>query len=154
MVLLLFHSYPCPDVCILWFNQSVETISGCVVFIGLVSVIFPWFSMLSLITILAMTLCCAQLLSRVQLFATPWTVAHQAPLSMGILQARILEWVAMPFSRAPSQPRDRTQVSCIEGGFLTVWATRKQVIKVVTPWVMGFQCSTQFLNTCFMPILC
>ena len=28
--------------------------------------------------------------------ATPWTVAHQAPLSMGILQARILEWVACP----------------------------------------------------------
>ena len=32
-------------------------------------------------------------------FVTPWTVAHQAPLSMGILQARILEWVAFPFSR-------------------------------------------------------
>ena len=31
--------------------------------------------------------------------ATPWTIAHQAPLSMGILQARILEWVAMPSSR-------------------------------------------------------
>ena len=31
--------------------------------------------------------------------ATPSTVAHQAPLSTGILQARILEWVAMPFSR-------------------------------------------------------
>ena len=30
---------------------------------------------------------------------TPWTVAHQAPLSMGILQARILEWVAIPSSR-------------------------------------------------------
>ena len=30
---------------------------------------------------------------------TPWTVAHQAPLSMGILQARILEWVAISFSR-------------------------------------------------------
>ena len=37
-------------------------------------------------------------LSRVQLFETPWTVTHQASLSMGILQARILEWVAMPFS--------------------------------------------------------
>ena len=36
----------------------------------------------------------------VQLFATPWTVAHQAPLFMGILQARILEWVAIPFSIA------------------------------------------------------
>ena len=38
-------------------------------------------------------------LSRVQLFATPRTVARQAPLSVGILQARILEWVAMPSSR-------------------------------------------------------
>ena len=43
----------------------------------------------------------------------------------GILQARILEWVAVPFSRASSQPRDRTQVSYIEGGFFTSWATRE-----------------------------
>ena len=35
----------------------------------------------------------------------------------GILQARVLEWVAIPFSRASSQPRDPTQVSCIAGGF-------------------------------------
>ena len=32
-------------------------------------------------------------------FVTPWTVSHQAPLSMGILKARILEWVAMPSFR-------------------------------------------------------
>ena len=56
---------------------------------------------------------------------TPWTVAYQAPLSMGILQARILEWVAMPSSRGSSQPRGRTQVSCIAGGFFTIWATRE-----------------------------
>ena len=37
----------------------------------------------------------------------------------GILQARILEWVAIPFSRRSSQPRDQTQVSCIAGGVLT-----------------------------------
>ena len=37
----------------------------------------------------------------------------------GILQARILEWVAIPFSRGSSQARDRTQVSCIAGGFFT-----------------------------------
>ena len=37
----------------------------------------------------------------------------------GILQARILEWVAFPFSRESFQPRDRTQVSRIAGGFLT-----------------------------------
>ena len=43
----------------------------------------------------------------------------------GILQARILEWVAFPFSRGSSQPRDRTQVSCIVGEFFTSWATRE-----------------------------
>ena len=37
--------------------------------------------------------------------ATPWTAACQAPLSMGILQARILEWVAISFSRRSFQPR-------------------------------------------------
>ena len=41
----------------------------------------------------------------------------------GILQARILEWVAMPFCRGSSQPRDQTQVSCTAGKFFTVWAT-------------------------------
>ena len=37
----------------------------------------------------------------------------------GILQARILEWVAIHFSRGSPRPRDRTQVSCIEGRFFT-----------------------------------
>ena len=37
--------------------------------------------------------------SHVRLLATPWTIAFQASLSMGIYQARILEWVAMPSSR-------------------------------------------------------
>ena len=59
------------------------------------------------------------------LFVTPWTVARQAPLSMGILQARILEWVAMPSSRGSTRPRDQTQFFCIAGGFFTVWATRE-----------------------------
>ena len=54
-----------------------------------------------------------------------WTVAHQHPLSIGIFQARILECAAMHFSRGSSQPRNQTQVSCIAGGFFTVWATRK-----------------------------
>ena len=44
----------------------------------------------------------------------------------GILQARILEWVAFPFSRESSQPRDWTQVSHIAGSwFFTSWATRE-----------------------------
>ena len=43
----------------------------------------------------------------------------------GILQATILEWVAFPFSRGSSQPRNGTQVSRIEGIFFTSWATRE-----------------------------
>ena len=43
----------------------------------------------------------------------------------GILQARIRECVAFPFSRGPSQPRDWTQVSHIAGRFFTSWATRE-----------------------------
>ena len=68
---------------------------------------------------------CASSLSPVLPFVTPWIVAHQAPLSMGILKARILEWIAMPSSRGSSQPRDWTQVSCITGRFFTSWATRE-----------------------------
>ena len=52
--------------------------------------------------------------NRVGLCATIWASARQAALSMGILQATILEWVAMPSSR------DRTQVSCIAGRSFTV----------------------------------
>ena len=43
----------------------------------------------------------------------------------GILQAKILEWVAVPFSRGSSQPRNRTQVSCVAGRFFTNWAIRE-----------------------------
>ena len=44
----------------------------------------------------------------------------------GILQARILEWVAFPFSRGASQPRDQTQVSCLAGGFFISLATKRK----------------------------
>ena len=59
------------------------------------------------------SLCC------VPLFATPWTVDHEIPHN------RILEWVAFPFPRGSSQPRDGTQVSHIAGGFFTGWVTRE-----------------------------
>ena len=49
----------------------------------------------------------------------PRTVAHQAPPSVGILQARILEWATIPFSRGSSWPRNATWVSCIAGRFFT-----------------------------------
>ena len=56
-------------------------------------------------------------LSRVRLFVTPWTVAYWAPLSLGILRARILEWFAMTSFEGSSHPRNQTQVSRIPDGF-------------------------------------
>ena len=55
------------------------------------------------------------------------TLCNRLPGSSvhGIFQARILEWVAIPFSRGSSQARDKTQVSCIAGRFFTIWATRE-----------------------------
>ena len=72
---------------------------------------------------------CAYLCSCVQLFVAPWTVACWAPLSMRILQVRILEWVAMPSFRGSFQRRDRTQVSHLTGGFFIIWATREAKLK-------------------------
>ena len=77
-------------------------------------------------------LCCSESLCHVWFFATPWTVACQAPLSMEILQARRLEWVAIPSSRGSSQPKDWTQVSLVAGRFFTVWANRDWISDVNT----------------------
>ena len=67
-----------------------------------------------------------------QLLVGEWvTIAQSCPTLCdrmdytvyGILQARILEWVAFPFSRGSFQPREWTQVSRIAGGYFTSWAT-------------------------------
>ena len=58
----------------------------------------------------------------VKLIVTPTDSSSSAH---GIFQARILEWVAISFSRGLSPPRDWTHVSCIVGGFFTHWAIRE-----------------------------
>ena len=58
----------------------------------------------------------------------------------GILQAGILEWVAFPFSRESSQPRDQTQVSHIAGRFFTSWATREaQRLSIIIMVIFKYQ---------------
>ena len=66
--------------------------------------------------------CVPSRFSHAQLFATLWTVAHQAPLSMGLSRQRILEWVAMPSSRGSSWLKAWTHIacgSCIVGRFFS-----------------------------------
>ena len=64
-------------------------------------------------------------LNCVWLLMTPWTVYLRGSSVQGILQARIMEWIAVPFSRISPWPRDQTGVSCIAGEFFTSWATRE-----------------------------
>ena len=79
---------------------------------------------LNIETYLCITLLLAflKLLGHVRLFVTPCPPGSSVH---GITQARILELVAIPFSRRSSQPRDQTQASRITDGFLTIWATRE-----------------------------
>ena len=57
-----------------------------------------------------------------------------------ILQARILEWVAIPFTRGHSQTKNQTRVSCIEGGFLINWAIREVIVLSFLPTQMYSSC--------------
>ena len=79
-------------------------------------------------------------LSCVQLFVTLWTVAHQAPLSMGILQARILEWVDIPFSGGSYQPRDRTLSPSLEADSLLSEPPGKTLICLPLKRALGLYC--------------
>ena len=80
---------------------------------------------------LAFTLCCRLGSQFCPTLCDPWAVAYQAPLSMGILQAGILEWVAISSPRGSSQPRDWTQVLRITGEFFTIWVTGKPIYSIL-----------------------
>ena len=65
------------------------------------------------------------MLSCVWFFAAPWTVARQAPLSMGFSRQEYQNRLPCSPPGASSRARDRTQVSCITGRFFITWATRE-----------------------------
>ena len=79
--------------------------------------------------------CVCMYVSRLVMSNSLWS--HARNLSdysvHGILQAKILEWVAIPFSRGSSWPRDGTQVSCI--AFCTIWASREACREVHLPLI-------------------
>ena len=55
----------------------------------------------------------------------------------GILQARILEWLPIPFSRRSSQSRDWTRISCTAGRFFTIWATREAFGYIIRDYLIS-----------------
>ena len=86
-----------------------------------------------------MLVCMLNRFGHAPLFATLWTKAQQAPPAHGILQARILEWVAIFFFRGSSGPRDQSHisyVSCIGRQVLYHWYHLGSPIEKETPLPM------------------
>ena len=68
----------------------------------------------------------------------------------GILQARILEWVALPFSRGSSLPRTWKQISCIRGRFFAFWDTKEALCEYMCPGNLDICCSCAVLPDCLI----
>ena len=71
---------------------------------------------------LRLCVCCMLVAQSCPTLCDPMDCSPPGSSVCGILQARILEWIAMPSSKGSSQPRDWTQVSHIAGGLFTIWA--------------------------------
>ena len=71
-----------------------------------------------------------------------------------MLRARILEWVAIPFSKGSSRPKDQNQVSYTAGGFFAVWDTREALKRdgMALKTGLGFQSPSQRRVTCAGPV--
>ena len=118
-----------PSVCLLWRNvysgfMPIFKLFVCFFFnVELYELyiyiwdIYPLWAIVLKVKILVTQLCLT--------FCNPMDCIPLGSSIHGIFQARVLEWVAISFSRGSSQPRDWTWVSCIAGRFFTVWATRE-----------------------------
>ena len=89
-------------------------------------------SFLFIISSRSFFLCCCGLVTSVMSDCDPMDCSLPGSSVHGILQARILEWVAMPFSRESPWPRDGTWVSCIADRFFTIEPLRKLMKVKVT----------------------
>ena len=112
---------------------------------------FQYLTFRFLLTVNVFYCCLLSFLSRVRLFATPWTVARQTPLSMGFSSQEY--WSGLPFHAPPpprtsSQPRGWNCVSCIAGVFFTTepLGQAKKNMKHFTILHVVFAKSQQLLN--------
>ena len=83
------------------------------------------------------TCCCGSVPRSCPTLCDPVDCSPPGSSVHGILQARILEWVAISFSRGSSRPRDRTQVSCIAGRFFTTEPAGKPIAHTETVYFSG-----------------
>ena len=99
-----------------FFKLTVHFLYAINLLDNLLQLLEGWPVLKVLVTQLCLTLCDPKD------YSLPGSSVH------GILQTRILEWTAIPFSRGHSQLRNWSRFSCIADIFFTVWATRKNVL--------------------------
>jgi len=88
-------------------------------------------------------------LSRIWLFVTPWTVDHQAGSSVhGISQVWILEWIAIPFPKGSSRPRDQTHISCVYCMCLLHWQVDSLPLAPPDPAITLLDLNPRDENSC------
>ena len=124
-IIFFLGIYPCPlGVQFVGVHRSLMRLCICVVAIVMLPLSFVvlfesshflWWVLLVKVEVLIAQLCLT--------LCDPMDCSLLGSSVHGILQARILEWVAIPFSRGSSQPRDWAQVSCFAGRFFTIWTT-------------------------------
>ena len=108
------------------YNSKSQCIYVLVRLIKVMKILIPWFY-----------LClCLHVLSHVWLFVIPMGFSASCLSVHGILQARILEWVAMPSSRGSSQPKDQSPVSCVGRQILYHWVTAEAPCAYVSLYQM------------------
>ena len=105
-------SFPKNIYFIMWYRP----LSNLWIFIFGESIEFLWKVKKVLVTLSCLTLC------------NPMDYSLLGSSVHGILHARILEWLTIPFSRRSSQPKDQTQISFIAGRFFTIWVTREGIL--------------------------
>ena len=92
-------------------------------------------------------MCVKVLFTQSCLTATPWTVCSTLGSSVHrIFQARILKWVAIPFSKGSSPVRDQSWISCTSGKLFTIWPPRKPIMCVLNHSVMSDSLRTRGLQ--------
>ena len=131
-----------PHSNIFWYLQNNLHISqNC--FLGLLSDLINQYSRNETQSHWSLCIVKVKSLSRVWLFVTPWTVAHQAPPSMGFSRQEYWSGLPFPSPGEASQPRDRTEVSRISGRHFNLWATREGISLCITKckdmWLGGWK---------------
>ena len=92
--------------------------------------------------------CMLSQFSFIRLFATPWTVARQAPLSVGFSQQEYWSGVAISFWRRSFRPRDHTQVSCLGRWILNYWAPWEAQYPIINPNEKGYLKKKERVSVC------